>query len=125
VAALTVLVVDDEQSIRELLSRWLTSLGYGVRVAEDGRSALESMFANPSDILVVDLWIPNMDGFKLMERVRVKWPRTAVIVASGTSDPTAIRKAQNLGAVDYITKPFGQQALQQALELAKARIDLT
>jgi DNA-binding NtrC family response regulator len=124
VAAGTVLVVDDEQGIRELLRRWLTSFGYDVRAAEDARGALEAMLARPFDVLIVDIKLPGWDGFWLMERVRGKWPRTAIIVASGVAEAFAVRKAQTLGAVDYITKPFDQQVLRQALERAEARINL-
>jgi DNA-binding NtrC family response regulator len=124
VASGTILVVDDEQAIRELLHRWLNLLGYEVRVAGDARSALESMLAAPSDILIADIRMPGWDGFWLIERVRAKWPRTAVIVASGMAEMFAVRKAQTLGAVDYITKPFDEDTLRQALERAEARINL-
>ena len=120
----TILVVDDEQAIRELLRRWLSCLGYVVRVAEDARGALESMFAGPSEILIADIKMPGWDGFWLMERVRSKWPRTAIIVASGVAEMASVRKAQNFGAVDYITKPFNQEMLRLALERAQARMAL-
>jgi DNA-binding NtrC family response regulator len=124
VASGTVLVVDDEQAIRELLHRWLSGLGYDVRLAEDARSALESMLAAPSNILIADIRMPGWDGFWLIERVRAKWPRTGVIVVSGVAEMFAVRKAQSLGAADYLTKPFDQDKLREALERAEARINL-
>lgn len=109
------LVVEDERAQRELLQRWIQPWGFSVRTAVDARAGLEAMLAEPADILLVDIRMPGRDGFWLIERVRAKWPHTAIIVATGVVELLAVRKAQNLGAVDYVTKPFGRELLRQAL----------
>ena len=113
------LVVDDERAQRELLRRWLDSWSYDVRLAADAREALAAMLAQPADILLADIRMPGHDGLWLIERVRAKWPRTAIIVASGVAELEAVKKAQRLGAVDYVTKPFGREVIKQALERAE------
>ncbi len=120
--ALAVLVVDDERVQRELLRRWLASWSYDVRIAADAREALEAMLAKPADILLADIKMPGHDGLWLLERVRAKWPRTAIIVASGVVELEAVRKARQLGAVDYVTKPYGRELLWQALDRAERRL---
>jgi CheY-like chemotaxis protein len=116
-----VLVVDDEQGVREVLQRWLERWGYQVRVAAHAREALESMLAAPADILLTDIKMPDRDGLWLVERVRAKWPNTPIIVASGVVEMEAVKKAQRLGAVDYVTKPFGRELLHQALQRAEQK----
>ncbi len=120
--ALAVLVVDDEQGVREILRRWLDRWGYDVRVAADAREALEAMLLAPADILLTDIKMPDHDGLWLVERVRAKWPRTAIVMATGVVELEAVKKAQRLGAVDYVTKPFGRELLRQALERAEQKL---
>lgn len=120
--AVTVLVVDDERAHREFLSRWLTSWGYEVSTAADARSALESMLAAPADILLTDIKMADLDGLWLAERVRAKWPQTPIIMTTGVMDVETVARAQRLGAVDYVTKPFGKELMRQALERAEQRL---
>ncbi len=117
--ALAVLVVDDERLQRELLRRWLDSWSYDVRLAADAREALAAMLAKPADILLVDIIMSEHDGFWLVARVRKRWPRAAIIVATGVQGLDAVEKAKRLGAVDYVTKPFGRELLHQALVRAE------
>ena len=116
------LVVDDERAHRELLRRWLEAWGYPVTVAPDARAALEAMLASPADILMADIKMPQQDGMWLAERVREKWPRTQIIMATGVMDVATVKKAQQLGAVDYVTKPFGRELLRQALDRAEQKL---
>lgn len=120
--AWTLLVVDDEGPLRELLRRRLTDWGYRVMVAADAQAALEAMLAQPADIVLADINMPGHDGLWLMERVRAKWPRTAVILVTGVVELEAVKKAQRLGAVDYVTKPFGREMLRQALARAEQKL---
>jgi len=120
--AATVLVVDDERSQLDVLGRWLSQFGYPFRLAERAYVALEEMAADPADILLVDLIMPEHDGFWLIERVRTQWPRSVIIVATGVQDLDTVEKAKRLGAVDYVTKPFGRELLHQALVRAEGRL---
>lgn len=113
-----ILVVDDEPQICELLTRWLTVLDHRVKGVLSATSALEAMLAEPADILFCDVKMPGRSGLWLVERVRARWPDTAVIMASGVDDLQTVEKSRALGAVDYITKPFSSQLLRQALDRA-------
>lgn len=116
--AATILVVDDERAVRELLARWLGLWGYTVHVAADARAGLEAMLASPADVLITDLKLTDRDGFWLIERVRSKWPRTPVVVASSSVELGVVDKARKFGAVDYVMKPFHTEMLRQALTRA-------
>ena len=117
-----VLILEDEAPVRELLQRWLVGWNYDVAMASSAAAALESMLAEPSEILLCDIVMPGRDGLWLAERVRAKWPRTAIIIATGVVEMDVVKKSQQLGAVDYVTKPFGKELLRQALERAKAAL---
>jgi two-component system response regulator AtoC len=118
-----VLVVEDESSNRELLRRWLVEWQHDVIVTASATEALEAMLAKPADVMLVDIRMPGHDGFWLIERVRPKWPRTAIIMATGVVEMDAVKKSQQLGAIDYVTKPFGRQLMKQALDRAAAALD--
>ena len=123
--AATVLMVDDEVTQRDLLRRWLERWKYPFRLVEGAHAALEEMAANPADILLVDIVMPEHDGFWLIEQVRAQWPRSVIVVATGVQDLAAVERAKRLDAVDYVTKPFGRELLYQALVRAERRLDRT
>ena len=117
----TVLVVDDEPPVRKFLTRWLEGWGYAVKQAGSAAEALEVMFAEPASIMVCDIKMPGgHDGLWPAERVRAQWPHTAIIMATGDLEIRTVLKSRALGAVDYVTKPFGRALLLQALQRAKA-----
>src|SRR5436190_14021435 len=101
-----VLVVDDEESIREFLEIMLRKEGYEVTCAEDGQKALDLIKKKSIDLVISDLQMPNMTGIELLRSVRDQYPELLfmMITAFGTTD-TAV-EAMKLGAYDYITKPF-------------------
>ncbi len=101
-----VLVVDDEESIREFLEIMLRKEGYEVTCAEDGQKALETIKKKSIDLVISDLQMPNMTGIELLRNVRDQYPEMLfmMITAFGTTE-TAV-EAMKLGAYDYITKPF-------------------
>lgn len=101
-----VLVVDDEESIREFLEIMLRKEGYEVTCAEDGQKALETIKKKSIDLVISDLQMPNMTGIELLRQVRDQYPEMLfmMITAFGTTE-TAV-EAMKLGAYDYITKPF-------------------
>jgi DNA-binding NtrC family response regulator len=117
-----VLVVDDEESIRRLLTRWLTGWGYQAREAGNANAALELMTSEPAAIVLCDVMMPEHDGIWLAEQVRTRWPQTAVIMASSAQDMETVMRMRKQGAVDYVTKPFGREMLRQALHRASEKM---
>jgi cyclic di-GMP phosphodiesterase len=117
-----VLVVDDEEAIRKLLTRWLVGWGYESKEAANASDALELMTANPASIMLCDVMMPVHDGIWLAEQVRERWPQTAVIMASSAQDMETVMRMRKQGAVDYVTKPFGREMLHQALIRANATL---
>ena len=118
----TILVVDDESLVRELLRRWLEGWGYAVKLAGNATDALELMLTEPASIILVDIKMPGHDGFWLVEHVRAKWPRTAIIMATAADDLDLVLKSKRAGVIDYVLKPFGRELLRQALDRAHASI---
>jgi len=117
-----VLVVDDEEAIRRLLTRWLSGWGYEAKEAANADAAIEIMATEPADIMLCDVMMPVHDGIWLAEQVRGRWPQTAVIMASSAQDMETVMRMRKQGAVDYVTKPFGREMLRQALQRASERM---
>ena len=101
-----VLVVDDEASIRDLLSKTLALAEYEVDVAPDGRSALERMRMYPYDPLIADLKMPGMDGLTVIREAKRYKVDLPVIIITGFSTESSAIEAVNLGVAGYLTKPF-------------------
>ncbi|HEV3217751.1 MAG TPA: response regulator [Vicinamibacterales bacterium] len=118
-----VLVVDDNGRVRNSLRRRLERSGYAAKEASDAAEALDAMSAEPASIVLLDIRMPGHDGFWLAERILVRWPRTPIIVVSGSDDVATVDKSRRLGAVDYIQKPFDRELLRQALHRASALIE--
>jgi CheY-like chemotaxis protein len=117
-----VLVVDDEDAIRQLLARWLAGWGYETKQAGNAEDAIDIMAAEPADIMLCDVLMPVHDGIWLAEQVRGRWPQTAVIMASSAQDMETVMRMRKQGAVDYVTKPFGREMLRQALQRASGKL---
>ena len=117
-----VLVVDDELPIRRLLTHWLEGWGYGVRDVGSAVEALDVMAAEPADILVCDVAMPEHDGLWLVEQVHAQWPETNIIMSTVRDDPQTVQTSRRLGAVAYVTKPFNPYLLRQALDHASGRL---
>ena len=101
-----ILVVDDEASIRELLSKTLALAEYDVDTAQDGRAAVERLRLGHYDLLIADLKMPGLDGLSLIreaKRLNVELP---VIIITGFSTESSAIEAVNLGVAGYLTKPF-------------------
>jgi two-component system KDP operon response regulator KdpE len=106
-APLKVLVVDDEPAIRRFLRTSLTAQGYQVTEADNGTAALDNLRRSTVDVLVLDLGLPDIGGFEIIERVRGQGSTVPIVVLSSRTDETGKVKALDLGADDYVTKPFG------------------
>ena len=106
-----VLVVDDEEIVRESLGGWLQKDGYLVEAAPDGRSAVERMKAQPWNVVLVDLKMPGMDGLQVLEEARKLQPDAAVIIMTAYATVDTAVTAMKLGAFDYLIKPFDPEEL--------------
>src|SRR5215210_2100526 len=100
------LVVEDEKRIADFLQRGLESAGYAVDVAQDGRSAIDMVHGTDYDMIILDMMLPDMDGLKVLEKVRNRKasPPVLILSARGTVDDRV--KGLELGADDYLVKPF-------------------
>lgn len=118
----SVLLVEDEPNIVLSLEFLMGQAGYGVRVAGDGEKAMEEMTAQAPDLVVLDLMLPKMDGLSVCEAIRAndEWRGVAILVLSAKSREADRKRAMELGADDYITKPFSNKDL---VERAQALIE--
>jgi UDP-3-O-[3-hydroxymyristoyl] N-acetylglucosamine deacetylase len=108
----TILVVDDEEEIRNTLRGVLADEGFDVLEASDGRRALELLEATaPPRLAIVDVWMPEIDGIALVERMRSQAPRLPIIVISGHGTIETAVRVIRLGAFDFLEKPFQLDAL--------------
>ena len=105
-----VLVVDDEESVREFVAESLSRDGHEVTEARDGAHALRIMEADAFDVLVTDLKMPGIDGMELVRRVRASAPETEIVVLTAHGTVETAVEAMKLGARDYLGKPLGSPA---------------
>ena len=101
-----VLVVDDEPMVREVLARYLAKEGFDVATAEDGEQALASFAQLPPDLVLLDLMLPRIDGLEVFRRMRNGSSQTPVIMLTAKGEETDRVVGLELGADDYVTKPF-------------------
>jgi DNA-binding response OmpR family regulator len=110
-----VLVVDDDDDIRLLLEELLRAAGYTVDTAQDGRAALRVFHANPCDLVILDLSMPELDGFETLERLRDLSDVPVILLTARSSEIDKVRGFR-AGADDYVVKPFGRQELLARIE---------
>jgi len=115
---LRVLIVDDEPPIRRFLRTSLTAQGYDIVEAEDGVKALDEVRRMSPDVLVLDLGLPGMDGLEVIRRLRGGGATLPIIVLSSRADEAGKVEALDLGADDYVTKPFGVDELLARIRAA-------
>jgi heavy metal response regulator len=101
-----ILVVEDETRIADFVRRGLESAGYEVDVAQDGTKAYEAVHQKEHDLVILDLMLPDMDGFKLLERMRNRRATASVLILSARDAVDDRVKGLELGADDYLVKPF-------------------
>jgi DNA-binding NtrC family response regulator len=119
-----VLVVDDEEIVRESLGGWLEKDGYLVASAPDGRSAVERMKGEGWNVVLVDLKMPGMDGLQVLEEARKLQPDAAVIMMTAYATVDTAVAAMKLGAFDYLIKPFDPEELTLLLKKVVAQQSL-
>ncbi len=116
------LVVDDEEGIREVLEITLTDAGYEVLTAENGFSGLDMVKTHKPEIVLTDIRMPGMDGMALLKTVKQTYPDIEVIMITGYGDANLAIDSLKIGAVDFISKPVNQDVLEIALKRANDRI---
>jgi len=116
-----VLVVDDQQIIRNVLARSLSSAGLVATTAEDGLLALERLAEQPFDIMITDIMMPNMDGISLLLETRKTYPDMPVLIITGYAKELTVTKARELGASDLLIKPFKNNEIITSLRRAYVR----
>ncbi|MDD2859337.1 MAG: response regulator transcription factor [Candidatus Nanopelagicales bacterium] len=107
----TILIVDDEPGVRELLGDALSMSGYQTLEAPDGIEALTVLHRHTVDLMLIDVNMPKMDGFALLEKHRRDGHQTPVIMLSARGERADVTNGLRLGADDYVTKPFGLEEL--------------
>jgi DNA-binding response OmpR family regulator len=120
-----ILLVDDEQPIQTLLSFPLQRDGYEVVVASDGREALARYDESPPDLVVLDLMLPRMDGLEVCKRLRAKGETVPIIMLTAKSEEIDKVLGLELGADDYITKPFSMREFRSRVKAALRRAGMS
>jgi DNA-binding NtrC family response regulator len=115
-----VLIVDDEESIRRLVSRWTDVSGYEVKAASSAEAALLIMHAWTADVVVCDIRMPRYSGVWLIEHLRTLYPSAAIVISTGYGeiDPALMVRARITG---YLAKPYDRHTLIASLDLAMQR----
>ena len=115
----TILVVDDEEHVRTLLQRILDGAGYSVVTAANGREALVKLSLASISLVLLDVRMPELDGFQTLELIRKQY-NIPVIMVTGVGEVTSVSDALTIGADDYVKKPFQSRELLARIE-AKLR----
>jgi two-component system nitrogen regulation response regulator NtrX len=121
----TILVIDDEAAIRDSLKGALTDEGYRVLTAESGKAALETIPGKATDVILLDIWMPDMDGLETLKRIRALDPQRVVIMMSGHGTIVTAVRATKAGAFDFIEKPLSLEKLLVLLKNAFSVQDLS
>jgi len=114
---LKILVIDDESPIRKLLRMGLTTQGYEISEAPNGKRSLELLAQKP-DLVILDLGLPDMEGLELLRMIRAQNENIPIVVLSSRGDEVGKVQALDLGADDYVTKPFGMEELLARMRAA-------
>jgi len=117
-----ILVVDDEELLRRMLRQILLREGYGAVVGvSDGETALARLRQERFDIMITDVRMPLMSGLELLVQVKQEFPKISVIVMTGFGDIHTPDEAKNLGADEYVTKPFKAREIEVIVERVRMR----
>jgi CheY-like chemotaxis protein len=109
------LVIDDEEGIRNLLDTLLSRKGYDVVLADGGRKGLELFRRERPDVIVLDMIMPEMDGLAVLRQIRSLDPKQPVIILTGAATPGTEQQVQALGVTEYVEKEFSLHRLGDAL----------
>ena len=110
----SVLIVDDESGIREILARWTSAAGYAIREAPDAETALEEMARQAADVVLCDVEMPGHGGLWLAEQLREQFPTTAIVLATAVDSVPAATSFKP-GIVEYLVKPLSRDLVLKAV----------
>lgn len=120
VEQLRILVVDDEETVRNLLQRTLAEAGYSVTTAANGEETLSAVSQGKVEVVLLDIKMPGMSGIEVLGKLTTYWPEICVIIVTAVVDTQTAVEALKMGAYDYITKPFNRdevvKKVQEAVE---------
>ena len=122
---INVLLVEDEQTLAMIIKDTLEDQGFSIRIANEGRTGLKNFFENKPDILVADVMMPLMDGFEMVRQIRQTDKTTPVLFLTARSAIKDVVEGFELGANDYLKKPFGMQELIVRLKALLNRAYMT
>ena len=112
-----ILVVDDEPEVRKLMEHFLIGKGYNVRIAENGRIGLAALDSFKPDLVLLDMHMPEMDGAEALREIARRAPALPVIMVTVNEDVETTSHLLQLGAADYLPKPFNLDYLEQAINI--------
>ena len=119
-----IMVVDDDDGILNLLERFLVRLGYEVITASNGEEALKSMEERPT-IVLLDIMMPGMHGFKVLDKIKETAPSTEVIVITGLDETVVGIESLERGAFEFVAKPINLEHLKFLLEFKLGQMGIT
>ncbi|MFQ5441549.1 MAG: sigma-54-dependent transcriptional regulator [Thermodesulfobacteriota bacterium] len=114
----TILIIDDEKDIREALSGVLADEGFGVTTAASAEEAIDGLSSSLPDLILLDIWLPGMDGIEALKKIKSSYPDVQVIMISGHANIDTAVKATKLGAYDFLEKPISLDKVVLAAEHA-------
>lgn len=112
-----ILVVDDEPEVRKLMEHFLIDKGYEVRVAGNGREGLDALDTFTPDLVLLDMHMPELDGAETLKQLAIRSPTLPVIMVTVNEDVETTARLLQLGAADYVPKPFNLDYLEQAINI--------
>lgn len=117
-----VLVVDDDEMVASVVVSYLERAGHATRRLGDGLAALEAVKAHAPDLVVLDLMLPGLDGLEVCRRVRASWPHLPIIMLTALAEPDDRIAGLEVGADDYVTKPFSPRELVLRVDSVLRRV---
>src|SRR5437870_7719525 len=115
----SILVVDDDRSTREYLATFLIARGHSVECLESGDQAIERLASGQSpSMILLDIMLPGKDGIEVLSSLKTIYPSIPIIILSGIGQIKTVVEAMKMGASDYLTKPFEEEALELAIQNA-------
>jgi DNA-binding NtrC family response regulator len=112
----TILVVDDEEALRTVLSSELVNEGYDVNTAADGDDAVRELGMKPFDLVLLDIKMPRMNGFEVLKHIKENHAKTKVVMLTGFADLKNAIESKKLGADDFVSKPYDLVDLLTTIE---------
>jgi len=117
-----VLIVDDEENVRDLIQRILKEAGYEVVTATDGEEAIDALRRTNVGVVLLDIKMPRMSGMEVLKHITTRRPDISVIMVTGSADAGTAVEAMKMGAYDYVTKPFDGDDLIRKVKMAAEKM---